>query len=200
MAEKQGTKLCKHCKVEIPKGAKICPNCKKKQGGVLKWVIIGIVALAIIGGSSGGKDNSNSDSSIQASGSVESSSSRQESVATPKPTEESAPEPEIEYMSVTADELSDALSNNALKAQNDYKGQYIEVTGILGTIDSDGKYIGIDSNKDFDFTNIQCYLKADNQKESIMEMSKGDAITIKGYCKDVGEIIGYQIDIEEIIK
>lgn len=200
MAEKQGTKLCKHCKTEIPKGAKICPNCKNKQGGALKWVIIGIVALAIIGGSSGGKDSSNSDSSIQASGSVESSSSRQETASTPKPTPEPTVGPEIEYISVTADELSDALSNNAMKAQNDYKGQYIEVTGSLGTIDSNGKYIGIDSSKDFDFTNIQCYLKTDEQKEIIMEMSKGDTITVKGYCKDIGEIIGYQIDIDEVIK
>jgi len=31
-----------------------------------------------------------------------------------------------------------------------------------------------------------------------MNMKKGDPITVKGYCKDMGEILGYQIDIEEI--
>ena len=30
------TKICKHCQSEIPKKAKICPNCRKKQGGKLK--------------------------------------------------------------------------------------------------------------------------------------------------------------------
>lgn len=54
---KQGTKLCKYCKTEIPAGAKICPNCKKKQGGVLKWIIIAFVAICIIGVASGGNDN-----------------------------------------------------------------------------------------------------------------------------------------------
>lgn len=37
--EKPATKTCKHCKTEIPAGAKVCPQCRKKQGGALKWVI-----------------------------------------------------------------------------------------------------------------------------------------------------------------
>lgn len=49
------TKVCKHCKMEIPKGAKICPNCRKKQGGIGKWIAIVIVVIIIIAalGSSG---------------------------------------------------------------------------------------------------------------------------------------------------
>ena len=31
--EKPTTKLCKHCKTEIPYDAKVCPNCRKKQKG-----------------------------------------------------------------------------------------------------------------------------------------------------------------------
>ena len=104
----------------------------------------------------------------------------------------------IEYISVTATELSDALSNNAMKAQNDYENQYLEISGKLGNIDSNGKYISIDSDIDFDLTNIQCYIKSDEQKQVIMEMSRGNAIIVKGYCKDIGELLGYQIDIEEI--
>ena len=34
------TKKCKHCKSDIDKKAKICPVCKKKQGGALKFVLI----------------------------------------------------------------------------------------------------------------------------------------------------------------
>ena len=42
-------KVCKHCQSEIPKKAKVCPQCRKKQGGILKWVIIAIIAFVIMG-------------------------------------------------------------------------------------------------------------------------------------------------------
>ena len=102
------------------------------------------------------------------------------------------------YIIVTADELSDMISNNALAAQNAFKGKKLAISGKLGNIDSDGKYIGLDSNKTFDFTNIQCYIKTEEQKAKIMEMKKGDTLTVKGKCRDVGEVLGYQIDIESI--
>lgn len=54
--ENQATKTCKHCKTEIPAGAKVCPQCRKKQGGALKWVIIAIVVIGIIGAAAGGGD------------------------------------------------------------------------------------------------------------------------------------------------
>lgn len=42
MNEKSETKLCKYCQTEIPAKAKICPNCRKKQGGatsgLLRWL------------------------------------------------------------------------------------------------------------------------------------------------------------------
>lgn len=40
------TKLCKHCQTEIPKKAKICPNCRKKQG--LGCLPIGLIVVAVI--------------------------------------------------------------------------------------------------------------------------------------------------------
>ena len=57
-------KKCKHCQSDIPKKAKICPNCRKKQGGKLKfiiaWIFLIIIAIASIGGGdgSGKKDDS----------------------------------------------------------------------------------------------------------------------------------------------
>lgn len=53
--EKPQTKICKHCKSEIPFEAKVCPQCRKKQGiGCLVWAIIIIVAIGVIGALAGG--------------------------------------------------------------------------------------------------------------------------------------------------
>ena len=54
--ELKETKLCKHCQTDIPKKAKICPNCRKKQGGIIKWIIIVIVLFMLLGSCVGGSD------------------------------------------------------------------------------------------------------------------------------------------------
>ena len=38
-------KICKHCKKAIPKAAKICPHCMKKQGANINTIIIVVVAV-----------------------------------------------------------------------------------------------------------------------------------------------------------
>ena len=49
------TKICKHCQSEISKKAKICPNCRKKQGkGIFKWILIVFVALLMFSCVAGG--------------------------------------------------------------------------------------------------------------------------------------------------
>lgn len=42
--EKKETKLCKYCQTEIPRRAKVCPNCKRKQGGI---GCLGVVLLVL---------------------------------------------------------------------------------------------------------------------------------------------------------
>ncbi len=41
------TKKCKHCKTDIPYKAKVCPNCRRKQGSILGVIII-IFAIIVI--------------------------------------------------------------------------------------------------------------------------------------------------------
>lgn len=54
------TKLCKYCKTEIPKKAKVCPNCRKKQGGKLKWIVILIVVILLLAMLFGSSDDDTS--------------------------------------------------------------------------------------------------------------------------------------------
>lgn len=70
MSHEQETKVCKHCQSEIPKKAKVCPNCRKKQGGIFKWILIAVVVLFFIGSIFGGEDGSASDSNPQKVGDV----------------------------------------------------------------------------------------------------------------------------------
>ena len=195
MNELKDTKVCKHCQSEIPKKAKICPVCKKKQG-LPKWVIVFvvIVCLAIIGAASGGSsDNTGNTSSSQPS------SGSQASVSDQAKEPESETEPEIEYTSVDVDTMMDDLQSNAMKAEDTYNDKYLEITGRLSVIDSNGKYIGVFSQTDkFAIIGVQCYIKDDDVKAKVMEMSIDDTITLKVHIKNVGEVMGYSADIIEI--
>ncbi|MCD8341094.1 MAG: DUF4352 domain-containing protein [Clostridiales bacterium] len=47
--KKPETKLCKHCKTEIPYDAKVCPNCRKRvKGGMAKWIVIAIIVIILL--------------------------------------------------------------------------------------------------------------------------------------------------------
>ena len=112
-----------------------------------------------------------------------------------------AAETEVEdgYIVCRAQDLTDAMHENALKAMMTYKDQKICVTGRLSNIDSSGKYISIEPEDDpYPFVNIQCYIKGDEVKAAVMELGSGDVITVRGICKDVGELLGYSIDIESL--
>ena len=187
----EAKKLCKYCKSEIDKNAKICPHCRKKQGGKGCLIAGVIFAIIVIGGAAGSGGSKSSTTQSPSSSTVSSSSSSTDNTA---PQEAAV----IEYTDVTADELVSTLDNNSAAASAKYKGQYLSVTGKLSVIDSDLKYISLSSNDDFSFTTIHCTIKNEEQKQAILNMNKDDVITVKGKCTDVGEIMGYSLDIDSI--
>ena len=65
-------KKCKYCQTEIDSKAKICPNCRKKQG-MPKWAIflIVIVIIGIFAAASGSSENGNANNGGESSGSTE---------------------------------------------------------------------------------------------------------------------------------
>ena len=151
---------------------------------ILKWVLIVLGVLLVLGlvaGTGGSKD-----------GTLTASKKEEE-------TAETATAEPIEYQTVAVSQMMEDLTSNALKAQDTYKGQYIEITGKLNVIDSNGKYISLVSADDeFAITGVQCYIKTDEQRSQVAQMSKGDIVTLRGKCKDVGEVLGYSLDIDSI--
>lgn len=56
--KKPETKLCKYCQTPIPYSAKVCPNCRKRvKKGKLKWILLFLAAIVIIGSVFGGGNN-----------------------------------------------------------------------------------------------------------------------------------------------
>ena len=131
----------------------------------------------------------------------EEDNTREDAVET-EPTQENQQEQteEIEYIVATVDEMYETLNDNALKAKKTYDGQYVEVTGILGTIDSNGSYICLDEmNTAYSFYSVQCFVKNDEQLDHVIEMSSGKKYTIRVKITTVGEVLGYAGDIVEFV-
>ena len=173
-------KNCKACGAEIATSAKSCPKCgAKNKKPIWKqwwvWILVVSILFAAIGGMGGNSDTNTSDintTTIQ--------------------------EP-INYTVVSVADMIDALDTNALKAEKTYGGQYLEVTGRLGNIDSDGSYITLYGGE-FDFTGVQCYIQNDEQLNFVMDMVDDNTYTVRVKITDVGEILGYQADIIEFVK
>lgn len=176
-------KNCKSCNAEIAKSAKVCPHCgAKNKPAIYKrpWFILILVIL--IGGialGSGGSDEGTDAGTQDVSG--------------------NEAQQEVSYTAYSVSQLIDDLENNAMKAAETYNGQYVELTGELSTIDSGGSYVSVaPTGEDFCLYDVTCYIQNDEQKQVVMELSSGDGVKVKGKITDVGEVLGYYLDIDSI--
>ena len=109
-------------------------------------------------------------------------------------------EKEIEYNKVDIQAMYDDLENNPAAAAEKYKDTYIEFSGSMDVIDSDLTYIGVMPTEGFHIVSVRCNLKDDTQKDFVKNAAKGDVVTVKGKCTEVGEILGYTVDVKELTK
>ena len=199
---------CKVCGADMAASAKVCPQCgaKNKKPFYKKWWFWLIIIFVVIGAAGGDSDEaaapqeeSSAAVSVQQEQPVKAESKPVEKPAEPKP----APEPvEITYTHYAATELFDVLNGNALKAEKTFQDQYVEIEGFLSNIDSDGNYISIGADPDdYDYflQRIQCFIKKnDTLLDQIIEMNVGDPIVVRGKITDIGEVLGYQVNLDSI--
>jgi len=173
---------CKKCGQEVDKKAVVCPGCGCKiSKSIFKkwWFWILLVVAAVVIGSAG--DGSEETKDIN------------------KAADSKAGE-EIVYEAVDLQVMFDELEGNAMKAENTYKDKYVEFDCKIQNFDSDGAYISVEpvNADEWNFTTAMCYIKNDAQRELLVEKNVGDVVKIKGKIKDIGEIMGYSIDIAEV--
>jgi len=197
---------CKTCGKEMAKAAKVCPNCgaKNKKPFFTKPWFIAIVVIFIIGAiASGGKSGSTNTNKVANKANSDASEvkdtvAESTDASEVKDTVAESTAPTVEYTSYTVDDLMAQLEGNALKASNDHKGENVRITGKLGVIDSSGKYITLYPDTDFAIIGVQCYIKNDDTKAKVAELSKDSLVTLTGKITDVGEILGYSLNIDNI--
>ncbi len=173
--------ICKKCGNEVDKRAVVCTSCgcKIKKPIFKKWWFwVVIVIIAIIIAASGGNENSTTVTDDNVQNQVD----------------------EIVYEAVDLQTMFDTLDGNAMKAEANYDKKYIEFECKIKSFDSDGGYISVEPSgaSEWNFSSAMCYIKNDTQKEFLIQKNVGDIITIKGRVKDVGEVLGYSIDINEV--
>lgn len=196
---------CKTCGAEISASTKTCPSCgaKNRKPFYRKWWFYALIVLLVLGALGGGKTGSPAASGTPdtppAASSASAASSESGAASGAGSLEEE--EPIITYTHYRATELFDALSANALNASQTLKGQYVELEGYLNVIDSDGKYIGVgaaSTDYDYLFQNVTCYLKSDDQRQQVAAMKTNEPITVYGKITDVGEALGFYLNIDSI--
>lgn len=212
---------CKICGKEIAAKAKSCPHCgavnnkSSNQKGCLLLVII-LLFFCVIGTAIG--NNSNNDSETANPDIADTSEDNEENSALNYSTdnidivdenqnnlvddtdkEEPVVPETIEYEAVDIAAMLDDVDSNALRAEKTYQDKYIEITGKLSVIDSDGAYISIAAPDDeWGWNTVHCDITDESQLDVVLEKNKGDLVTITGQVTSIGEIIGYTVDIHTI--
>ncbi len=199
--------ICSACGNTIAASAKNCPHCgaKVKKPLIKKawfWILVVILAAGIGGALGSSKDSGSGSTSQSASKETASGQSTSDQAAAYQAVETESQEESVSYTPVTVEELTEALEKNAAAASDQFKGQYVELTGRLTNIDSDGDYIalGVMDENDYEhlFTSVQCDIKNDEQRDIVKTLETGNAVAVRGKIKSVGEVMGYSIDIDEL--
>ena len=187
---KEKLKTCPVCGKEMAAGAKACPSCGAKNKKPIYrrwwvWVLV-VLVIAAVGSAMGSEDNGGTDTP------------QQETTGTPESGAGQAEEAAVTSTAYSVGQLMDDLDSNALKAESTYQDQYVELTGRLNVIDSDGDYISIVPQDDqFAILGVQCYLQTEEQRQQVLDMQIDQVITVRGQITSVGEVMGYLLDVDD---
>ena len=190
---KERLKNCPVCGREMATRAKACPSCGAKNRKPLYrrwwfWLLV-VLVIGTVGSAMSGEENGEADAPPQ---------TQQEATGTPEGESSEPEEPAVTYTAYSVEQLMDDLRTNALKAESTYQDQYVELTGRLNVIDSDGDYLSIvPENDPFAILGVQCYLQTEEQLQQVLDMEIDQVITVRGQITSIGEVLGYQLNVDD---
>ena len=90
---------------------------------------------------------------------------------------------------------------NVIEKRDDIVIDEVNSDGTYYFTNSNGKYISLVSSDDeFALTGVQCYFQSDEQKSAVKSAAIGDTLVVKGKITDVGEVMGYSLNMDEVTK
>ena len=109
----------------------------------------------------------------------------------------------ITYESANAADMLNDLEKNEMRAQKKYADKYLSISGYLGSMDSEGEYFTLEPspNSTSFFKEVRCEIPKSKREaitNIIIEKEKGDHIVVKGKVQDMGEVIGYEVKVDDV--
>ena len=106
------------------------------------------------------------------------------------------------YADVNINTLLSEAKENAAKANQKYKDKSVKIIGgHIDNIDSDVNYVSIGgAGADYTLIHIRCSVKKSDKslKDEILELKKGQNVTVYGTITEVGDIMGYSLKLDKI--
>jgi len=104
------------------------------------------------------------------------------------------------YTQCTVSQMVSDMDNNPMSAKDRYLDKDLQITGIITKIDSKGKnfYIGVSSSSGLS-DSVYCSVETEDQRQKLMNLSKGNSVTVRGNCYSARELLGYSIRLDDIL-
>lgn len=107
------------------------------------------------------------------------------------------------YAEININQLLKEANENAARANRMYKDKSVKITGgELRNIESNLEYISVESatadTLQYGMLSVQCYLKDERSKNKVLDFKNGQRVTVYGTVLEVGDILGYRIDLDNI--
>lgn len=206
MRATSSTQKCPECGNVCYNSSRQCPSCgatlknsgRKKSGCATSIAAFFIVSLSIFGFATF-MGMLFEDAPPNSGNAIITNQSSNKIPTTKRASNVTKKEPEIEYITCDIKEMYETLNANAMRAESIYQDMFVQITGAIDVIDSDGEYFTIRSpDERYSWDTIHCSFENNAQRDIFMDKNVGDIVVVYGKITSIGEILGYSLSIDSL--